>query len=201
MAERTSYPGGSVLGDAMRALWERLALSIARRLPYHAIYHARLEAQSDDKVTADVKPFALRPGLKSPLPEDGVATIRMLVGAPGLRVTAAQGSGVLVAFRGGEPAGAVVLPCWDGGESGVEWAAVLDLLDVDSDDIRLGGTDPVVTKKDLQVLFAAISGAAVVPNDGGASLKAAILAALTTAGWTTGSGDGHLGSTKAGAGR
>ena len=201
MAERTSYPGSTVIGGAMRALWERLALSLARRLPYHALYHARLEAQSDDRSTADVKPFALRPGLKAPLPEDGVSKIRMLVGLPGVRVTAPQGSGVLVAFRGGEPAGAVVLPAWDGGESGVQWVATVDLLNVDSSDIRLGGTDPVVTKKDLQVLYAAISGAAVTPNDGGAALKSAILTALGTAGWSSGMSDGHLGSTKTTAGR
>ncbi len=64
-----------------------------------------------------------------------------------------------------------------------------------------GGTDPVLTKKDAQALYAAINGATVVANDGGASLKSTLLTALGTAGWSTGVTDGQLGSSKLKAGR
>jgi hypothetical protein len=57
-----------------------------------------------------------------------------------------------------------------------------------------GTTDAVVTKKDLQSLYFAINAAACVANDGGAAFKAALLAGLDTAGWTTGTTDGQLGS-------
>jgi hypothetical protein len=63
--------------------------------------------------------------------------------------------------------------------------------------VELGGTSPdaVVTKKDLQSLYFAINAAACTPNDGGAAFKTALLVGLGTAGWTTGTTDGQLGST------
>ena len=57
-----------------------------------------------------------------------------------------------------------------------------------------GTTDKVVTKKDLQSLYFAINAAACVANDGGAAFKAALLTGLGSAGWTTGTTDGQLGS-------
>jgi hypothetical protein len=59
-----------------------------------------------------------------------------------------------------------------------------------------GASDGIVTKKDLGVLFNAISSAAVVAQDGGASLKAAIIAFLASAGWATAAPDGQCGSLK-----
>jgi hypothetical protein len=53
-------------------------------------------------------------------------------------------------------------------------------------DIRLGShnaSDPVALKSDLQEIYDAINGAGTTPNDGGATFKAAILAALVAAGF------------------
>jgi hypothetical protein len=63
--------------------------------------------------------------------------------------------------------------------------------------VDLGGAsgDLVVTKKDLQSLYFAINAAVPIANDGGANLKTTLLSGLTTAGWTTGTTDGVLGST------
>lgn len=53
--------------------------------------------------------------------------------------------------------------------------------------VLIGGSPAeLATKQDLTVLKAAISGAAVVAQDGGASFKAAIVAALTTPPWPVG---------------
>ena len=69
-------------------------------------------------------------------------------------------------------------------------------IKITSSEVQLGsgGSDPVVTKKDLQSLYFAINAAAPVANDGGAAFKAALLTGLGTAGWTTGTTDGQLGS-------
>jgi hypothetical protein len=70
-------------------------------------------------------------------------------------------------------------------------------IEFSSSGIKLGkGDDAVVTKKDLQALYFAINSAAVVAMDGGASFKAAILATLAGAGWSSDPGDGQLGSSK-----
>jgi hypothetical protein len=70
-------------------------------------------------------------------------------------------------------------------------------IEITESEVRLGqgGDDPVVTKKDLQMLYAAINGAAPVANDGGAALKTAILTALGIAGWSSTTGITVLGST------
>lgn len=54
--------------------------------------------------------------------------------------------------------------------------------------------DGVVTKKDLQFLYFAINAAAPVAMDGGAALKAAILASLAGGGWSSNPGDGQCAS-------
>lgn len=59
--------------------------------------------------------------------------------------------------------------------------ASTDALVVEASEIRLGSddaSDPVALKSDLDALKNAISNAAVSPNDGGASFKSSILAAL-----------------------
>ncbi len=55
-----------------------------------------------------------------------------------------------------------------------------------------GNGDGIATKLDLQILFAAISNAPVSPSDGGATFKAAIIASLSTALWTSGVTDGKF---------
>lgn len=52
--------------------------------------------------------------------------------------------------------------------------------------ILVGGDQPLATKADLQDLKDAISGAAVLANDGGATFKANILTALGAAGFPVG---------------
>ena len=57
-----------------------------------------------------------------------------------------------------------------------------------SEDIRLGSpeaADRVALRSDLTILLSAITNAATAANDGGASFKAAILAALSAANWPT----------------
>jgi len=56
-----------------------------------------------------------------------------------------------------------------------------------------GADDRVLTAKDAQALHNAIANAAVVANDGGASLKAGILSALAAAGWSPLAGVVQLG--------
>ena len=55
--------------------------------------------------------------------------------------------------------------------------------------------DPIATQEDLGVLFNAINSATVTPTDGGASFKAAIIAFLTAAGWSSKAPDAKFGST------
>lgn len=60
-----------------------------------------------------------------------------------------------------------------------------------------GAGNGIATAIDLGVLFAAINNAPVSPSDGGATLKAAIITALTLAGWSSTTSDGHFTSSVA----
>ena len=80
-----------------------------------------------------------------------------------------------------------------GADGGVQIHIHLTQVGVGADASDLA-SDAVVTKKDLQALYFAINSSGITPMDGGATLKAAILAALGAAGWSSGPPDGQLGS-------
>jgi hypothetical protein len=113
------------------------------------------------------------------------------VGVPGLLAVVQQGAVVLLGWERGDPARPYCVPSW-------ELGATVALVQLNSSLVLLGGdvnhVDPLVTKKDLKALYNAISTAAVLAGDGGATLKAAIITALNVAGWSGALGDGQLGS-------
>src|SRR5205823_11512823 len=86
---------------------------------------------------------------------------------PNAVVKVSPGALVILAWAYGDPAQRFALPIWGAG-------ATLVSLAVGS------SPDAVVTKADIAAIKAAISGAAVVSQDGGAALKANILAAWPT---------------------
>jgi hypothetical protein len=100
-----------------------------------------------------------------------------------------------------DPAEAVAIPCCR--PQPANWANSASIgvhngprLVFNSTKARYGeAAEPVATRRDLQVLFGAIQAATVVPHDGGASLKSALLTALAAAGWSPATADGHAGST------
>lgn len=85
----------------------------------------------------------------------------------------------------GELAGTVIMYNSDGAQIRLLGADV-EVVPGAGGEVRIGSvtaSDPVGLQSDLQEVYDAISGAAVVANDGGAAFKAAIITALDTAGF------------------
>jgi hypothetical protein len=121
------------------------------------LYECKVISQSGDLSTVDVQMLA---------PFDGKF--------PGQqRVEVRAGTGVKIQFT----PGAKVLLGWKGGDARYPYVA----LGLGADGFlawSLGSSpDAVVTKQDITAIFAAISGAPVAPMDGGATFKAALIAA------------------------
>lgn len=134
--------------------------NIAKRytagIDFFGLYEANIIAQSADGTTLDVQPIDKRFA--------GMQRIALRHGLPGLNVQVAPGSTILMGFRSGDPSQPFV-HSWKGGET-------ITAITIGS------ATDNVATKQDLSALLSAISGATIVAQDGGASFKATLLAAL-----------------------
>jgi hypothetical protein len=100
------------------------------------------------------------------LPPQGFKAVPLRSGIPGLTVQVPAGSTLLLGWLGGDPSQPYCM-LWQGGE------AITSL--------SFGSSpDNVVTKADIAAIKAAISGAAVVAQDGGSAFKTNILAAWPT---------------------
>jgi hypothetical protein len=124
---------------------------------YFGLFEGKVLSQSADLSTVDVQMMA---------PVDKKV--------PGLqRVEVRAGTGVKIQFT----PGAKVLLGWKGGDA--RYPYVIPGLGADGFLAWSLGSSPdaVVTKQDITAIFAAISGAPVAPMDGGATFKAALIAA------------------------
>ncbi len=161
--------------NSERGMYEAIA-SIVRQeiagIDYFTLYDAKIVSQSSDGTTVDLQPGDMRlPGMSKVPLRNGVAATVCKV---------SPGTFVRIGWDRGNPS--MPYAClWQGGET-------LSSMAIGSN------TDGIVTKKDLQFLYFAINAAAPVPNDGGAALKAAILATLAGGGWSSNPGDGQAAS-------
>lgn len=147
-----------------------------------ALYRAEVKAAASDGQHLDLQPSDPR------VPGHQNVPVRM--GLPGAVAVVQPGAVVLLGWEGGDPGRPYCVPSWESG-------AVVQKLVANAQQLFLGsesGAEGILTRKDGQVLYAAINAAVPTPQDGGAALKAAILSALGAAGWGGGTGDGHLGS-------
>lgn len=148
------------------AVLDRLGLNYtgAPRIERLQLARARVDAVATDGSTVDVTPESDR---LSPMQ-------KVRVRQTAARAKVKTGARVLLAWEGGTSGGVVALPVWDDG-------ATYSQIDVLADLVYLAGNSTgakkIATESDIAAIKAAITGAAVVANDGGASLKAGILAA------------------------
>ena len=138
---------------------QRMAKQAFPLVDYLAFYDAKVVAQSADGATVDLKPVDSRIA--------GMQRVPLRLGLPGCVVQFAPGSIVRLGWDRGNPE----FPCaclFNGGETLTA--------------VTLGSSaESVVTKSDIDAIKLAISSAAVTPNDGGATLKANIIAAWPAA--------------------
>lgn len=126
-------------------------------IDFYGRYECQVVTQSGDLTTVDVSPV-------------GDRNKKLLGGLQ--RVPVRAGTGIKIKFA----PGAHVLLGWDGGNPGNPY--VTDGVSGETPlGIQLAGSDAVVTKTDIDAIKAAISGAVIVAQDGGASLKSTLLAA------------------------
>jgi hypothetical protein len=166
--------------DRLRDPAVALTKSAVAGIDYLGHYRCQVISQSADLATVDLVPDDSR------LSQNGAQNVPLRHGLPGCKVQVPSGTYVLLGWLNGDPS-KPYCGLWEGGES--------------PQSIQLAGNDGVATKKDLQVLYNAINSAAVAANDGGAALKANIIAFLGTALWSSGATDGHFCSSIVGAGR
>jgi hypothetical protein len=134
---------------------QRIAKQAFPLVDYLGFYDAKVVSQSADGATVDIQPNDSRLA--------GMQRIPLRLGLPGCTVKFSPGAIVRLGWDRGNPE--LPYAClFNGGESITE-------IDIGS------SPDNVVTKSDIDAIKAAISGAAVVAQDGGAALKANILAA------------------------
>lgn len=139
------------------------------------LYRARVDKAASDGSTLDVTPEDTRisPDQRVPL----------RVGIPGAVAVVEPGAIVLYGWEAGDPARAYCTPLWEAG------AGVVKLV-LNGDVVHLGaesGSQFValanLVQERFEQLLNAINTAGVVANDGGAALKANIVAALNLLGW------------------
>lgn len=147
-----------------QAVFEHLGIAYpgAPVLDRLALYRARVDAAASDGSTVDVTPESAR---LSPMQK-----VRMRHGPAVGSVKV--GAAVLIGWEAGDVGRVYARPDYEAG-------AAFSNVDLVADLVNLGaaGGSKVATKADLDAIKAAISGAAVVANDGGAALKANIIAA------------------------
>lgn len=155
---------------ALKNPFAQLVKSAVPRLDWFALYRGKVLGQAGN--TVDVQPDDARLPAMSKVP--------LRHGLPGVSVTVQPGTSILVGWENGDPSRPYAC-LWEGGETVTS--------------MTIGGTngDAVATKKDLQALHYAIFSAGVTAMDGGATFKANIIAALTTAGWPTAAATGPVG--------
>lgn len=138
-----------------------IILHVMRGVDFHALYPSRVISQNSDG-TLELIPDSSHIKLPSKVP--------LRLGLPGVAVKVAAGARVLVGFENGDEHTPVAL-LWE--------ASGLTQLQ-----LGVGATDGVAldskVQAQLSALKSAISSAVVVPNDGGASLKSTIIAALSS---------------------
>lgn len=127
------------------------------------LYRARVDACASDGSTLDVTPEDKRIS-----PEKNVP---VRVGIPGAVAVVQAGAIVLLGWERGDPGRPYCVPSWERG-------ATLSSLSIGS------SADAVATKQDLADLLSAISGTTIVAQDGGASFKSTLLAALSPPAYT-----------------
>lgn len=128
---------------------------------YFGLYECKVVTQSADLSTVDITPSNAKFA--------GLQRVPLRLGLPGVTAQFASGAKVLLGWQGGDPS--LPYACLFGG------GETLLALTVGS------GADNAATKTDLSALKTAITGTVIVAQDGGASFKSTLLAALTTALW------------------
>ena len=135
-----------------------------------ALYRAQVKACASDGSTVDVAPEDAR--------LDAMQGIPVRVGIPGAVAIMSAGAIVLVGWEKGDSALPYAVPSWEAGASVTKLilngSTVIAGAETGAQFVALAN----LVTQNFNTLKAAISGAAVVPNDGGAALKANILAAL-----------------------
>lgn len=153
---------------------QQMARQALAGVDYYAMYACQVVSQSADFTTADVQPI----GARNQALLGGLQRVPVRV-ATGIKVQMAPGSTVLLGWDGGNPEGPYVA-CGLSGDTATS--------------IQLAGSDPVITKADLDSLINAISSAqftlATGPGVTGGTATPLIFVAPT-----------GYGSTKVGAGR
>jgi hypothetical protein len=143
----------------LRGSLERLIRWVTRDTIYLTLYSATVIRQAADG-TLDLMPEDLR------LQSSGLQGVPIRHGLPGVTVEVPAGETVLLGFDSGDPAKPYA-SLWHEGQVSK---------------VRIGGAEPValasLVEAQLNALKSAINGGVTVPNDGGASLKTTILAAL-----------------------
>lgn len=145
----------------LRGSLERLVRWVMRDTIYLTTYSAKVIRQAADG-TLDLLPDDIR------LQSSGLQGVPIRHGLPGVTVEVPAGERVLLGFDSGDPARPYAM-LWHEGQV---------------TKVRIGGTEAVAlaskVEAQLDALKQAINGGVTVPNDGGASLKTTILAALAT---------------------
>lgn len=149
------------MNDRVLKALERLVNVMMRRVDYHALYPARVVAQSGQKVDLLADDLRIR--------GQGHQGIPLRHGLPGIEVTVPVGARVLLGFRNGDPAKPYAA-LW---ESGAVTLVVLGAPG-SADFVALNAK----VEGQLQRLKSAITTATTAPNDGGAAFKSAILTSL-----------------------
>jgi len=134
----------------------RMVTQATAGIDYYASYVCQVVTQSVDMTTVDIQPV----GARNKQLLGGMQRVAVRFGT-GVKIQVAPNSTVLLSWDGGNPASPYVC-CGLSGDSAQK--------------IQLAGSDAVVTVTDIANIKLAISGAAVIPQDGGAAFKANILA-------------------------
>jgi hypothetical protein len=157
------------LSDRIKRALERFVELVTQRLDRCALYPARVVTQAADG-TLEVQLDDARWPTMTKVP------LRTCV--PGATIKIASGTRVLVGWEAADP-GKPYAALFESGTLLELVVAVQTLMKLGENANNYVALANLVVDE-LNVLKAAISGAAVVPNDGGAAFKANILAALAT---------------------
>ena len=146
--------------DRLRKAWQRAVKSALSGVDYFALYRARVVKQSGQ--TVDLKPDDAR------IPDQ--TGVRLRHGVPGMEVTIAPGSYLLLGWDNGDPE----LPfaaLWDGGETVVKLKIGGQLVEVGGNTYSALKTEQFAAALDaaLQTIVASNGGGNVL-SDGGIAM-------------------------------